>query len=459
MSSTGVKLELQPVKPLFWRYVLPAIMAMMVNGAYQICDAFFIGRYVGSDGLAALNLTFPIVGVLYAIAMMVAVGGMALSSVARGAQDVQKAKNYLQLTLVTLVLVGILISVFLTPSLKFFLGLLGAEGEILSLSYSYAVIASVFAVLAMSGIAIPIIVRNDESPKFATFLMALGAGLNIVLDWVFIVFADQALAGVAIATLISQSIVAVLGFGYFFSSYAKIKLTMSDLFCFDLKRMYRIVATGVPTFMMHAYFSFMIALHNYLFLEYGSFTTVAAFTICGYLMMVNYLFAEGIATGVQPLVSYHYGANRKDRIKEFVRISTFYSIGAGALYVVFLNLFPETILKIFVPDDPKLLAEGIVGIRLHLFSIYLDGYIVIVTALLQAMTYTRASTILSLGNMLIQIPLLFILPLYLGVNGVWLAMPISNVFLGIVAFMMICHYLKRPIKMHFDDDEPSLSPA
>lgn len=80
MSSTGVKLELQPVKPLFWRYVLPAIMAMMVNGAYQICDAFFIGRYVGSDGLAALNLTFPIVGVLYAIAMMVAVGGMALSS-------------------------------------------------------------------------------------------------------------------------------------------------------------------------------------------------------------------------------------------------------------------------------------------------------------------------------------------------------------------------------------------
>jgi putative MATE family efflux protein len=438
----------------FWRYAIPSVAAMLVNGVYQIVDGIFIGQYVGYQGLAGINMAWPIIYVFAGIGLMIGMGSGSLLSVSRGenthkhdSEEANSAKinRTLASALILILAFGLLGTIALSFSVDSLLQLQGGTGQTLIMAQQYTtpfIWSLLFTILAS---ALPILIRNDESPNIATGLMVMGACLNIVLDYLLIVQFDLALHGAAIATISAQAAVSIGGIIYFLSSKTSVKFVASK-FTFNAKLARQILILGVSSFVMYLYTSFVFALHNRLFMEYGSSLTVGAFAIVGYLMVLYYFVAEGLGEGMQPPVSFFFGAREPKNIKRMVILAAKVSISAGLLWVLILNLFPNAIIGLFNSDDNALLQETISGIQMHLFSMFLDGFVVLAIMYFMAVNEGTKALWISVSNMLIQLPFLYVLPKLLGVNGVWLAMPISNVVIFAIVAPMVWRHINSAIE-------------
>jgi len=298
--------------------------------------------------------------------------------------------------------------------------------------------------------AMPIFIRNDDAPRIATGLLIVGAVLNIILDYLLIVQFNLGLKGAAIATLIAQLSVCIGGFGYFFSTQSRVVFTREYMaFSFPLAK--KIIILGASSFVMYLYVSFVFALHNRLFMEYGTSVNVGAFAIVGYLMVLYYLVAEGLAEGMQPPVSFFYGAAQPKNIKKMMILSAKATVIAGLIWTLVLNMFPQVMIGLFNDADPLLMQEASLGIRLHLFAMFLDGIIVLASMYFMAIGLGVRSLWISIGNLFIQLPFLYFLPKWLGITGIWLVLPISTmVMFMIVAPMLWSHISKSHVADNHD---------
>ncbi len=441
----SVSLSRQTVNRQFWRYVLPTVAAMVVSGLYQLVDGIFIGRYIGADGLAAINVAWPIAGVLYGLGMMVGVGAGALSTLSRGEGKLAKARAQLGNGLVLMVLIAVGATVLLWLLNEPALALQNAEGEVLSLARDYLQVLLVAAPVALGSMALPFMLRNDEAPSRATQLIVVGAVTNILLDWLFIVELGWGLTGAALATSLAQLLVTLLGVAHFFSARAQTRLTLSDLTLRPYDA-WRSCAIGFSSLLMYGYYSVVIALHNALFLHYGDATVVGAYAIVSYLLAFYLMFAEGVATGTQPLISYHYGAGDYALMKRYIRRMLLVAVGSGVVGLGVLNGFSTSVIHIFNTADARLIAATEHGLKLHLIALYLDGFIFCVGVIFQSFGASAKATGISLANMGIQLPFLLFLPEWLGLDGVWLALPISNVALTLVAGTLLWREWQRLAK-------------
>ncbi|WP_394150797.1 MATE family efflux transporter [Vibrio maritimus] len=426
----------------FWRYAIPTIAAMLVNGLYQVVDGIFIGQYMGGEGLAGINVAWPVISVILGLGMMVGVGTGALASIKQGENDLAGAKQALATGMMALLALSPIVAIALWQFADDMILLQGAQGRMYELAMQYLDILIVGGVFALGSIAVPFLLRNDDSPNMATLLMVLGAVINIALDYWFIALLGWELTGAALATAIAQAVVTVLGIGYFFTSRAKMRLTPKD-FKFQFHLLPKIFSIGLASFFMYAYGSFMVAIHNALFAEYGSVTLVGAYAILGYIVAFYYLIAEGIANAMQPLLSYNYGARREDNMRKLFNVAMLSSVVGGAAFIGLLNLFPYQAVSVFNSSEPQLIEHTVTGIRLHLFSMFLDGFLVVAAAYYQAISYSRKALFVTLGNMLIQLPFLYVMPKLWGVTGVWIAYPLSNVALSLVVGVIIWRDIRK----------------
>ncbi|MEZ9869909.1 MATE family efflux transporter [Vibrio sp. 10N.261.51.C6] len=426
----------------FWRYTIPTVAAMLVNGLYQVADGIFIGRYVGADGLAGINVAWPVIGSILGIGMLVGVGTGALVSIRQGEKDTQGAKQILATGLTLLLAITPIVSALLFLFADNFLLWQGAEGRVYELGLQYLHILIGASVFTLGSIAMPFLLRNDDSPNLATILMIVGAVINIVLDYLFIALYGWELMGAALATAIAQFVVTALGLAYFFSRRANLRLRWNEL-RLKLDVIPQIFAIGTSSFFMYAYGSMMVALHNALFSQYGDQLMIGAYAILGYIVTVYYLTAEGIANGMQPLVSYNHGARNQANIRKLLKISMMSSVLIGVAFVLLLNAFPREFVSVFNSDEPQLVEYTVLGIRLHMFALALDGFLVVAAAYYQAVNKGSKAMFVTIGNMLIQLPFLYIMPKLYGVPGIWIAYPLSNIALSVVVMVMLYKDLKK----------------
>jgi putative MATE family efflux protein len=432
----------QSISRQFWRYTIPTVAAMLVNGLYQVVDGIFIGRFVGADGLAGINVAWPVIGSILGLGMLVGVGTGALVSIRQGEKDTQGAKQILATGLTLLLALTPLVAGVLFFFADDFLRWQGAEGRVFDLGLQYLQILIVGSVFTLGSIAMPFLLRNDDSPNLATILMVIGAVINIVLDYLFIAWLSWELTGAALATAIAQLVVTSLGLAYFFSRRANLRLRWSEL-RLKLDVIPQIFAIGTSSFFMYAYGSMMVALHNALFAQYGNQLMIGAYAILGYIVTVYYLTAEGIANGMQPLVSYNHGAKRHDNIRQLLKIAMVSSVSVGMVFIVLLNIFPREFVSVFNSEDPQLVEYTVLGIRLHMFALALDGFLVVAGAYYQAVNKGSKAMFVTVGNMLIQLPFLYIMPKLFGVPGIWIAYPLSNIALSVVVIMMLVKDVKK----------------
>lgn len=415
---------------------------MLVNGLYQVVDGIFIGRYVGADGLAGINVAWPVIGSILGIGMLVGVGTGALVSIRQGEKDTKGAKQILATGLTLLLAITPIVSGLLFLFADNFLLWQGAEGRVYELGLQYLHILIGASVFTLGSIAMPFLLRNDDSPNLATILMIVGAVINIVLDYLFIAQLGWELKGAALATAIAQFVVTGLGLAYFFSRRANLRLRWNEL-RLKFSVIPEIFAIGTSSFFMYAYGSMMVALHNALFSQYGDQLMIGAYAILGYIVTVYYLTAEGIANGMQPLVSYNHGARNQANIRKLLKIAMVSSVLIGVAFVLLLNAFPREFVSVFSSDEPQLVEYTVLGIRLHMFALALDGFLVVAGAYYQAVNKGSKAMFVTIGNMLIQLPFLYIMPKLYGVPGIWIAYPLSNIALSVVVMIMLYKDVKK----------------
>ena len=420
----------------FWSYVLPTVGAMIVSGLYQIIDGIFIGRLIGAEGLAGINLVWPLMGGLYGIGMMIGVGSGALSSLARGENNLTQAKRPLGNAFSLMVILGLLSTLVLHFTSEQLLSMQNASGLAVIHATDYLSVLTLGATLTMGSMALPFMIRNDQSPKTATWLIVLGAILNAILNGIFIGYMKWGLQGAALGTLISQAAVTLLGVSYFMSRVANTRLIFKDMIP-DWTLSLSTSSVGFSSLMMFLYFSFITAVHNNLFMQLGSSVHVGAFAIVGYIATLYYMFAEGVASGTQPLISYNYGAGEIKRMKQFVYRMLLVTIGSGIVSVLFVNLFADTIINVFNTEDATLFEATKLGLRLHLMTIFLDGLIFSIGVFFQSLGLGKKATFVTVANMLVELPFLLVLPDFIGIHGIWLAVPLSNIVLSLIAGGML----------------------
>ncbi|PTB33404.1 MATE family efflux transporter [Photobacterium phosphoreum] len=420
----------------FWRYAIPSIAAMLVTGLYQIVDGIFVGHYVGYQGLAAINMAWPITYLLSGLGLMIGIGSGTLISIARGEDKPQHAQRALDHAVLLIAAVSVMALVLFVHFGETLLTIQGANHTIKALALQYVQSFGWAAFVTIFAAAIPMIIRNDDSPKIATGLLIIGALTNIVLDYLFIGIFKWQLQGAAIATIIAQGITVVGGIIYFYSSRSSLRIhfTTKNI---QLSHCWKIISLGSSVLIMYLYASFVVALHNYQFMQYGTELTVGAFAIVGYMMTLYYLVAEGIAEGMQPPVSYYYGAKQPQNINKTIYLAIKVTIIAGIAWFALLYSFPHTLIGLFNSGNTALTSEAVGGIQLHLFAMFLDGLIVLTTVYFMAVDKAGKALAISVSNMLVQLPFLYFLPQWLGVKGVWLSMPLSTILLSLIVMPLL----------------------
>ncbi|ELR66670.1 Multi antimicrobial extrusion protein [Photobacterium marinum] len=425
----------------FWRYAIPSVAAMLVNGLYQVIDGIFVGHYIGFEGLAGINIAWPVIGLVAGLGILVGMGSGSLISIYRGEGKNNQAQQTLSTGFGVIILAGLMVMMLLAMLAPTLLIAQGATGTTLQMGSAYISVFTWGAIFTIAAGALPMLIRNDNSPNFSTALLMLGAVINIVLDYLFIAHMNMGLKGAAIATVISQSIITIIAVGYFFSAKSELRLCLGKL-TFSSSLAARSIELGTSSLFMYCYFSFILAIHNKLFMTYGSPVHVGAFAIVGYLMTMHYLLSEGIASGMQPPVSYYFGAGQKEKIRATLLLAIKVVVISGIAAVVFLNLYPETLISLFSNGDPQLAAETENGLRLHLFSMFLDGFIALSSVYFMAVNQGGKALAISAGNMLVQLPFLYLLPQWIGVDGIWLSVPLSN----IVLFLFVAPLIWRELQ-------------
>lgn len=420
----------------FWAYTLPSMAALMVSGLYSVVDGIFIGHAMGADGLAALNLAWPLAGVIWALAMLVGMGGGAELSMARGAGDRRRQGVTLSMTLSLMLVLGALCGALILGLSSFFLTAQGGVEPQVGFGLDYLRVQGWAAPVMLAGMAMPLILRNLGAPGLATLAMLAGALLNVLFNYILVIRMEQGLFGAALATALAAVVVILICLVVMarigtFAAFVWPPLREG------LARARAICVTGTSSMVMALYISFIFLVHNLLFLEYGGPVTLAAYAISGYVMSFFYYFAEGVAGGMQPLASYFHGARDRVTVSRVLRLALLTGVGGGAILTALVVAFPTSVARLFAEGDPTLIAETAAGLRLQLWAMFLDGFIILAATWFQSVGQARVATGITVANMGVQLPFLFVLPKLLGVQGVWLAMPLSNVALSVVVVWLL----------------------
>ena len=414
---------------LFWKYVAPSVFAAVIGGSFAIVDAIFIGLAGGKNGLAATALTWPLVMLLQAFGFLVGSGGAVLIAQSRGANRPDQEKRFFDQTLFLVFAWSILLTVCTLPLLGTLLKFLGATAELMpvSLRYSQILICGVFFSIFMSMCLE--VIRNDGHPTLSMLLMVTGLLCNIALDWLFVFPLGFGAVGAAIATVISQAGACLLGTVYFFSSLTKLRFS-AGIFRPAWREIGKITVTGAPIFGNMLSIIAMLFMHNIQSLRYAGVDGLAAYTVVSSLEALGSMFMTGIAGGVQPLSASMYGAGKYRRQNRFGNYGYRFAFVSG----VVLMLLSFSMYRI-IPGwmglssgNAQMLARQ--GILLSAPAFLLLGVIRVAAFYYQSTGNIAKSSWLIYGDSFLALPIcIFILPVWFGMAGVWLAMPISRLLL------------------------------
>lgn len=445
MNQQNVQdLNTLPVKTLFWRYVIPSIAGMLVIGLYTVVDGIFVGRYVGAHALAAINLAYPLILLQVGLGAMISMGAATRISILQGAGRNQEAKQALANTVLIIAALGILLPIIGISQLDHLLALLNADNDpaVLQEARSYLSLMLWGGLVTIGQMAVIYLVRNDGRPQFITWLVVIGGFSNMALNYLFVVVLGWGLAGSAGATLLVETIITLAGLIYFFSPFARLRMTLKELRP-HWQSMPSMLGLGISSLLMEANLAFLLFAHNYQLLEYGQGGDVAAYAVAGYTEAVFILLIHGLALGMQPLLSHATGAKQAQRLAQTLSYGLQVSLAISLTLLAIVQFFPQTIATLYAGQDQALIESATRALQLHLFALPFDGAIIVGVIALQAMALTRLSMLGTLGKTLLLIPALWLMPQWWGVNGVYIALPLVNMLIGMVIASVLWRELGR----------------
>ena len=431
---------------LLWKLALPAGIGMFVMALYNVVDTIFIGQVVGTLGIAGLTIVFPIQILVMGTGMLIGIGGASLISRALGARDFEKAERTLGNAILLAVILGVLIAIVGLSNSSFWLRLIGASETILPYARDYLdiiLIGTVFRIFAMSASSL---VRAEGNARVAMISMLIGAILNILLDAVFILALRMGIKGAAIATVLSQVVTSLYIIRYYLFQHSSVKLHMKN---FAPQRIVirGIITIGFGSFVRTAGGSLVAVILNRTLVGYGGDLAVASYGIVLRAMMFAFMPIMSIGQGLQPILGFSYGAKRFDRALQVIKLAVIVATIFSIISFLFIFFLRAPIMRIFT-NDGLLVSAGSHAAGLIFLAAYLIGFQMVGSVVFQALgkvvpTFLTATS----RQILFLLPLIFILPNFLQLDGVWLSFPIADALSFILTLALFIPQIRALRKM------------
>ncbi len=449
MDNKQATLELgtKPVGKLLLQYALPAIVAMTAASLYNIVDSIFIGQGVGPFAISGLAITFPFMNLSIAFGAAVGVGASTFISVKLGQKDYKTAENILGNTIVLNLIIGITFSVvclmFLNPILRFF----GASDTTIPYARDFMSVILLGNVFSHMYFGMNAILRAGSKPKQAMLATIFTVIMNIILDYFFIMIFHWGIKGAAYATVISQ-VIALIWQIWVFSNKKELLHFKRGIYGLKKDIVKNIIGVGISPFAMNVCACVVVIFINQQLVHYGNDLDVGAYGISNKIGFIFVMFVMGVNQGMQPIAGYNYGAQQLDRMMHVVKLAIIVATIIMTIGWLIAMFIPYYCSRLFT-KDATLIGLGIKAIRINLLAFPIVGCQMVITNFFQSIGKVKISIFLSLSRqLLLLLPLLATLPLIYGINGVWYAMPTSDICASIIAAFMMMAYMKKFKKQH-----------
>ncbi len=443
MNHNNHELGDKPVTRLLWQYSLPAIIGTVAFGSTNIINTIFVGNGVGPLALSAIGLTIPIFYIFMAIGMMIGVGGGAVVSLNLGEGKKDQAEHTLGNVFFLLVFFGIVTSFIFYLNLKKILVLFGATDVTLSMSMEYMKIILCGIVFSNLSMGMNHLIRAEGSPKIAMSTLLISSILNVILNTIFIFHYKLGVKGAAYATLISSSISACWVLLHFISKKSSIRLKVRYFFP-KLEIVKPIIMIGMSPFSMQILGSLVGMFLNQSLIRYGGEMAIATSSIINSIAMFFFIPIIGINQGAQPIFGFNYGAKKFTRVLQALKLSLLYATLFSTIGFLCVELFPHIIIDLFSKKDQTLQNMAVPALRIFMAMSFIIGAQIIAANFFQSIGRAKISLVLTiLRQGIFFLPILFILPQFLGLNGVWLAGPLSDILAALTSFYFLYRENKK----------------
>ena len=426
---------------LFTRLAIPAIIAMLMYSLYIFVDAIFVGQWVGPEGLAAISIVNPLTLINMAIAMFVGMGSASLLSRAIGANEKKTVSKILSSHTFFILIFSLIYMVIGFLYAETLVGFLGATGSILTYGTSYFSIVILGAFFFNYVSSSTMLVRAEGRIKVFMMLIIIGSILNIILDPIFIIVLDMGIKGAAYATVISMIVAAIATFIYFISGSSELCYTLDGLR--SSGQIFRKIApVGIAGMFMQLMTVIELVL---IYRAIGNYGGDAEYAIMGATMnMLSFAVIPmwGIAQGLQPLVGMNFGAKKYNRVKEGYKKFLLAATSIATIIWILFIVFPDKIIGIYLPN-PELISQGAGSFRIFMSVFFFQAFIFLPAVFFESIGKGgRASFLLLARQILLFAPLVLILPIFFGIDGVWLSIPIADILIVIISIIFITHGFK-----------------
>lgn len=433
-------LKTTPYKILL-KYAIPAILGLLAISSASIVDGYFIGNYVGSVGLASINISYPITSVLFAMALMFAVGSSVLVGKLMGEQNTQKACDVFTKSMISVLLTSIAVCSFLFLVLQYVLDLLGVGGELAQKTMQYLSILLFFLPFLMSGIVLDYFVRIDENPNLSFSVLLVSSIVNIGLDYIFIVIFGWGIEGAAYATGISQAMIIFMLLPHFFTKKSTLCLVKPKG---SWNTMLKILKNGSSEFVNEASAGIVVLIFNFAMLKAFGTNGVASYTIIGYFIMINTMVSFAISDALQTIMSKNYGARLFERMDIFLKLGFCFVLAIEAVLVFLVLLIPDIMVGLFLQDTQSNTKQiAIEFVSYAWFAFLFAGLNIFITSYLTSVQKPLHSFVIATTRSLIlPIFLVFALPLAFGKIGIFMSISVAEIITFLIALFFLT--LNRP---------------
>lgn len=464
-QANTLSLGTDNIGSLLWRYAAPAIIAMASNSIYHIIDSIFVGHGVGGAAIAGMAITMPIMNIAGAFGAMVGVGAAARMSIRLGEGNMQAAEKTLANAVMLNLILGFVLMafmlIFLDPILQLFSGG-NASAETIGYARDFMRIILLGNMTQHMYLGLNEQIRASGYPQKSMRIILTAVALNLCLNPLFIFKFGWGIKGSALATVISQAVSFLIASSHFCQKSSFVRFRRAA-FVLDWKIIKAIISIGLAPFMVNICASLVAAFVNTALLKYGGTgvhdvvqTThasadifVGAYGIANRVVMLLIMVIQGLNQGMQPIVGYNYGAKQYDRVRKALYMTIGCGMTISTLGFLACQIFPEGIASLFVDsakggDETLMIAAASQAMRIIVTMFPLVGFQIVAAAFFQYIGHAKLAIFVSMTRqMLFLLPLLWIIPRYMGATGVWMSMPIADCASITLAAILLYRELKR----------------
>lgn len=452
--------NMKDLKTQFKQYVIPSVASMWVFSLYSMVDGAFVSRGVGSEALAAVNISTPYINTLFALSVLLSTGASTIVSMTLGKGDNKKASEYFTLNTVLLAIISIFITIISLLNLENIAIFLGATESTLSLVKGYLGNIILFVGFYLVSYGLELLIKCDGYPHLSTIGVIIAAITNIVLDYIFVIQFKWGVEGAALATGIARILSVSFFISHFLRKRGKLRFCK---FKFDFNFIKRIIFIGIPDSMTEASLAVVILLFNQSILRLIGESALVSYSVICYITTLVLTTMLGISQGLQPICSYYYGKEDDRSVLKLLDMSISYIKKSSIIAFLLVIIFANQIVAMFIDkSDMSLFLYTVKTLRISSVAYLIMGYNVIISGFCVATGKAIHASIVSLGRGLVVITLsLIIMTFIFGGSGIWMATFVSEAIVLAISSIILRNNklrIKNNIKsdMYMNIDEKVL---